>query len=418
MQFLPWDKNFETGLPDVDRQHQSLVALINRVGELLMNTDVVTLAEINAVYDELADYSRYHFREEEKMMSESGIDPMYLGQHIRLHVSFLQDLNRMRGEMGSRGYEGADMILKYLTYWLAFHILGQDMSTARQLRAIERGKTALDAYKAEEAVRQSGTEPLLHALAGLFQQITDRNRELSALNARLEQKVEERTHALQEANRRLEALALTDVLTGLPNRRHAMLRLEDEWSRSATEGRPLAAMMIDADGFKQINDSHGHEAGDEVLRQLARALKHAVRTDDVVCRLGGDEFLILCPDTSLEGVLHAAESVRKAISGVRIPARSGTWTGSISVGVATRTPDMESPEDLIRAADEGVYLAKRGGRNQVAFAAGWSPQDLTTRESQRPPIHRTTSDARRMATRPTARSSESPRVSVIPRATH
>ena len=406
MQYLPWDKHFETGIPEVDRQHKSLFDLLNRVGELLMRADPVPLPEIESVFNELSDYARYHFREEERIMFEVGIDPLYLGQHIRLHVNFLHDLSRMRGEMGPRGYEGADMILKFLTYWLAFHILGQDQSTARQIRAIERGKSPLEAFKAEETVRQGGTEPLLHALAGLFQQVMERNRELCVLNRKLEEKVQERTSALQEANRRLEELALTDVLTGLPNRRHAMSRLEGEWRRSIARGDDLSVMMLDADGFKQINDTHGHEAGDAVLRTLAHTLRNGVRTDDLVCRLGGDEFLVLCPATSLDGVLLAAESLRLVVAELRVPARKGVWNGSISVGVATRTPEMTNLEDLLRAADEGVYLAKARGRNCVAHAEDFHPASRTTRESQRPPLHRTTSEARRPAVLPRRPSGE------------
>ena len=125
-------------------------------------------------------------------------------------------------------------------------------------------------------------------------------------------------------------------------------------------------MMIDADGFKGINDSYGHEAGDEVLRQLSLSLKEAVRTDDMVCRLGGDEFLIVCANTPLDGALRTAEKVRSEVANLRVAAGTGAWQGSISVGVAVRQPDMLNIEDLLKTADEGVYIAKRNGRNQVA----------------------------------------------------
>ena len=170
---------------------------------------------------------------------------------------------------------------------------------------------------------------------------------------------------LEDQIKHNEHLALHDHLTGLPNRRHAMTRLALDWSESLRDGTPLACMMIDADGFKQVNDKHGHDAGDQVLRQLASHLRYCMRTDDVVCRLGGDEFLIICPRTTLEGALHAAESTRQAIAQLRVPTGDGVWLGSISVGVAVRTPDMQNPEDLIKEADQGVYIAKREGRNCV-----------------------------------------------------
>jgi hemerythrin len=127
-------------------------------------------------------------------------------------------------------------------------------------------------------------------------------------------------------------------------------------------------MMVDADGFKQINDNYGHDAGDEVLRQLSKNLRFSMRTDDIVCRLGGDEFLIICPQTSQEGALNAAEFMRQTVATLRIQAEKGVWKGSVSIGVASRSPDMQGPEDLIKAADEGVYIAKRNGRNCVACA--------------------------------------------------
>jgi hemerythrin len=202
----------------------------------------------------------------------------------------------------------------------------------------------------------------------LFQQVSSQNQELIELNKSLEYKVQDRTRALSDANEKLEEMALTDVLTGLPNRRHAMGRLAKEWIASVEDGKPLACMMIDADGFKLVNDTYGHDAGDEVLRQLSRHLRYAVRTDDVVCRLGGDEFLIICSNTNQQGAMKVAEQMRLAISALRIVAGYGIWPGSVSVGVAARTKDMQGLEDLIKAADEGVYLAKKNGRNCAVCA--------------------------------------------------
>jgi hemerythrin len=91
-------------------------------------------------------------------------------------------------------------------------------------------------------------------------------------------------------------------------------------------------MMIDADSFKQINDTQGHDAGDSVLRALSKQLLHAVRNDDIVCRLGGDEFLIICAGTPLDGAMMLAESIREEVAALRVPAGAGEWVGSISVG--------------------------------------------------------------------------------------
>ncbi len=186
----------------------------------------------------------------------------------------------------------------------------------------------------------------------------------------LEAQIAERTRALQEQNRRLENMALTDELTGLSNRRHALLTFAREWEVSVQQDTPLSCLMIDADGFKQVNDTHGHDAGDEVLRSLSDCLRRAVRAEDVVCRLGGDEFLVICPGVHLEDAMHLAEQIRARVSGMQVPVGKGEWRGSISVGVASRLPDMIDLESLIKLADAGVYTAKRRGRNCVAAGCG------------------------------------------------
>lgn len=365
MESFHWDKHFETGLENIDKQHHALVDLINRFGELVTRLDSVALGDIEALFKELAAYAKYHFLEEENMMLQVGLDPRHVEAHKQFHNDFLQEVMGMHEGIADR-HEISERLLKFLTYWLAFHILGTDQSMAKQIFAIQAGKTPEQAYLAEKAMKEGATEPLLVALNGLFHQVSKRNCELVELNRTLEAKVEERTRSLSEANHLLEQIALTDVLTGLPNRRHAMARFAQAWSESTREGLPLACMMIDADGFKRINDQYGHDAGDEVLRGLSRQLRYALRTDDVVCRLGGDEFLVICPGTSLEGALHAAEAMRQEIAKLHLPVSGGgEWSGSISVGVAARTADMKNPEDLIKTADEGVYIAKQNGRNRV-----------------------------------------------------
>lgn len=191
------------------------------------------------------------------------------------------------------------------------------------------------------------------------------------LQAELEREREELrnfTAELSIANRRLHEAALTDALTGLPNRRQAMESLHKEWAASARHNRPLALMVIDVDDFKTINDTHGHDVGDIALRHAADALRKAVRTQDLVCRTGGDEFTVLCPDTELEQALVVAERLRAGLEAA--PAETGgpRLILTVSVGVCMRTPDMDSIEALIKGADEGLYLAKQRGRNRVVAA--------------------------------------------------
>lgn len=366
MDSFQWNSHFVTGLAEVDKQHHYLVDLINRFGELLMREAGIPFAEVEDLFEELAAYAQYHFTEEESLMTRAGIDARHLEHHRREHQSFLQEVTQLHAAISPDNPDTARELLKFLTSWLAYHILGSDQSMSKQLAAIESGQTAEAAYQSCERMKQGAVEPLLYALNNLFQQVTERNRQLQQLNRTLEQRVEERTRELAAANHQLEEIALTDVLTGLPNRRHAMQQLELAWEESLRLGAPLSCMMIDADGFKQINDRYGHDAGDQVLRQLAHQLRFAVRTDDIVCRLGGDEFFVICPCTTLDGCMQLANKVRESVAALRVPAGEGEWQGSISVGVAERKAHMKNLNELVKSADNGVYLSKKNGRNRVS----------------------------------------------------
>lgn len=366
MKTFHWNKNFDTGLSEVDQQHQMLVDLINRLNESLVRRDDVSMQEVEAVFKELVDYTQYHFRDEEAMMIRIGLDKRFIDQHIQLHVDFLREAIKIHEVILSGDRSSAKTMLDFLVHWLAFHILGVDRSMSRQVAGVQAGQAPERALAEAEHIDEVVTGPLLSALDGLFQQVSEQNRELLELNQTLESKVAERTRELDAANQRLEAMAMTDALTGLPNRRQAMTRLAQEWESAEHGNEQLSCMMIDADGFKGINDSYGHDAGDVVLRELAKQLRYAMRSDDIVCRLGGDEFFIICPNTPLDGALHIAEIMRVSVAAMRVPAGAGTWVGSVSVGVATRTAAMQEIEDLMKVADEGLYKAKREGRNRVA----------------------------------------------------
>ncbi len=176
---------------------------------------------------------------------------------------------------------------------------------------------------------------------------------------------------LAVSNRRFESAALTDVLTGLPNRRAGMEALGREWSASSRTGQPVAALMIDVDLFKSINDRHGHAVGDQVLQQVARALQSAARKDESISRLGGEEFLVVCHDTDAKAALLAAERLRKVVQALKISVVGVDIQTSVSIGVAIRESGMETADDVMRAADKALYAAKHAGRNRVGlFARG------------------------------------------------
>ena len=168
---------------------------------------------------------------------------------------------------------------------------------------------------------------------------------------------------------RLAALSQTDALTGLANRRALSSLLEREIRRSERYGTPVSLLLIDVDGLKQVNDNHGHSAGDRVLRGVADAITESLRDTDVGARWGGDEFAIVAPNTTAEAALRSAERlvVRVAKAGAHQP-----WhTTTVSVGIATFDPghmiDCEL-ESLLRVADDALYRAKANGRNRVQAA--------------------------------------------------
>ena len=368
MSSFNWTDHFVTGLPTVDEQHRHLVDLVNDYGRLLSDGGLAA-ADPEALLGELYKYADEHFRDEDVLMRERAVDPRHFEAHKEEHQRFLADVGLIAGRVLAGDTEAAKSLLDFLMHWLAYHILVQDQNMARQIAVIDSGATPSEAYETQEREAASATGPLVVALSGLFHQVSEQNLALLELNQSLEAKVQERTRALTEANQRLEDIAMSDALTGLPNRRHGLSRLAQLWAESAESSRPLSCLMIDADGFKQINDTQGHDAGDVVLRTLARELKNAVRTDDVVCRLGGDEFLVICPNTDQAGAQQVGEQLRSNVAAMHVKAGQGVWHGSVSVGVGTRAAAMREPEELLKAADEGVYAAKRDGRNCVRLAA-------------------------------------------------
>ncbi|MDD4913173.1 MAG: diguanylate cyclase [Sideroxydans sp.] len=175
---------------------------------------------------------------------------------------------------------------------------------------------------------------------------------------------------LSAANERLQAQALSDALTGLPNRRFAMERLEQEWALTKRGDRTLSCLMVDVDHFKSINDQYGHQVGDEALKLVADTLRRAARTQDVVCRYGGEEFLVICPDTDAQAAVQCAERLRThvAAQGLRLQ-NGGEHKMTVSVGVAEKSQSSDTLEALLIRADNNLYAAKDAGRNRTVVTS-------------------------------------------------
>jgi len=178
------------------------------------------------------------------------------------------------------------------------------------------------------------------------------------------------TSELIALNQKLSDLASRDELTGLENRREAVRRIEEQSAISVRYNRPLTCAVVDVDFFKQFNDSHGHAIGDQVLRHVAAILKSATRAADAVFRMGGDEFLIMLPDQTIEQAAAWAERCRQAVAEQRFSHQAPCLEVTVSIGLAERSSVMATVDALLEAADAALYTAKREGRNVVRRAEG------------------------------------------------
>lgn len=169
--------------------------------------------------------------------------------------------------------------------------------------------------------------------------------------------------------RHFEELATRDSLTGLRNRREFNVALEREYASAKRKNDGMAVLLMDLDGFKQVNDTHGHDAGDKVLRDVATRMTEMMRTNDTIARMGGDEFVIICPDMSDES--SAATFSQRLIDNINLPITIGATDVHVgaSVGITFYSDHIHGPDELIKLADQAMYAAKFAGRNRYMFAS-------------------------------------------------
>ncbi len=196
-----------------------------------------------------------------------------------------------------------------------------------------------------------------------------RERRLVVAHTRLEETVAERTEELRRLNEQLSELAITDALTGLPNRRSILESAEEAFSLARRRATPFSVAMIDFDHFKEINDSLGHAEGDRLLAEGAAKMVECLRTEDLVGRYGGEEFLAVFPMTGREGTFVVGERLRKAVLEVRLSTPFGGMPrrerASVSIGIATLVEEDQGLADLLKRADAALYEAKQAGRDRV-----------------------------------------------------
>lgn len=172
--------------------------------------------------------------------------------------------------------------------------------------------------------------------------------------------------ALRQALAREQLMARTDSLTGLYNRRHFLELALHECAVAKRYGMPLAALLLDVDHFKQMNDTSGHQAGDEILRRIAQTVLQSVRKPDIAARYGGEEFILLLPGSRAEQAAVVAERIRESVAADSIETQAGRLKTTVSVGIAA-FGEEDTLEGLIRRADSALYRAKESGRNRTVI---------------------------------------------------
>jgi two-component system, cell cycle response regulator len=187
--------------------------------------------------------------------------------------------------------------------------------------------------------------------------------------AKLQQSLEQKVRELRSTRDHLALLASTDALTGVYSRRWWFDTAEKEFSRARRYNRTFSLLMADLDWFKQINDTHGHEAGDRVLNQFGQMLRQTCRKSDVIGRLGGEEFAVLLPETSAKAAQRLATRIIEGCRTVIVDPLTAEARCSCSIGVTEVRADDERLDGVLTRADQALYAAKRAGRNQWSFAA-------------------------------------------------
>ncbi len=474
---FPWNDNFETGISVIDEQHKKLVDLLNRLANHLacrLDTD-----ELARVFDELADYTVYHFRTEEAIWRAYLSADEMSAAHEKTHQDFVYELLKLKDEHKTQIDDRiVDEIVSFLTHWLAFHILESDKHMAKIVLALKQGMP-LAAAKENASMEMSGAmRVLIETVLSMYDSLSSRTLQLmreiaerqrvearlrlsrSVIDSTLEAifitdaeglivdinpsfclevqcaheqiigkdirkikpglfnhesvddiwsaakenghwagetlghdadgKSEEAWLALSavkddkevithyvgvlssvslliQRQRGLEAAANHDALTGLPNRRLFYDRLNQAVMRSRRTGLNLTVCYLDLDGFKQINDTMGHAAGDQVLCSVAGSLSNLLRGEDTVARLGGDEFVLLLGDLDKEA--DAGLLLNRLLQDVQQPIsiNGASVLVTASIGVAFHPRNEGTPEQFLKYADEAMYIAKKNGKSRYHF---------------------------------------------------
>jgi hemerythrin len=368
--YFQWDSDLKTGMKSIDDQHQGLVEIINETLQMCFNNQKISESRIKEIYSKLTLYVIEHFENEENLMKFYKIDTRHKDVHYEAHMDFKNNVSQLFSDISLlTDVDKFGEVIEFLIRWLAYHILNMDKSLVRQIDLIQdENISPQNAYEKEQQLVESSSEPLLKALRALFYLVSEKNKELTKINSELEAKVKQRTESLLKANEKLEQISVRDELTGLFNRRYAMYEIEQMIANYKRYNKTFSLLYIDLDKFKSVNDNYGHEFGDKVLIWIAKFLKSCVRKTDIVCRLGGDEFLIICGFSSKENALNLGSKLNKEFENYNNDEIFKYWKPSLSIGVGEIDCACQTVTDILKKADEAMYKAKIEGGGRVALS--------------------------------------------------
>ncbi|MGD8563632.1 MAG: GGDEF domain-containing protein [Desulfarculaceae bacterium] len=265
--------------------------------------------------------------------------------------------------------------------------LKKNEKLARQVQEMTLGiikesrNTAEVAQKTSQSITSSLAEveniSEVHDLAGWLKTVLGEVKQVGEASDNLGGALNQKTGHLEKVVAsldKMEAMVLTDELTQLANRRFWDNRLQLEFDRFSRYGNPCALIMLDLDDFKKLNDTHGHNVGDQALREVARILAAGLRNVDFAARFGGEEFTCLLPETSLENAVFVANRLRRALCDTNFTVRGERYLLTASFGVSSFTQADSNPEEALDRADQAMYLAKSQGKNQVCHENELSPE--------------------------------------------